>query len=215
MLTTSLYDVTGEVLVEEQFRITNSTKSGKPGKKHKFTVNLYHTTSSVLINGKQIKDIFVQKHLPVIEGEISATPNIDLADKTISAMISGIQQQRNRTTVNQAEDNGLCDSAGAVLSVNNSNDNIQYTSTCTSHLDVSSSNDDYNCKICSKPCLEKSIECSCCNTWIHYQCENLAPKEIAMYEQQSAIDFSRKSCIILGKEDGNYKKSLLLNPQGP
>ena len=37
--------------VELRFRIVNKLKSGKPGSQLKFTINCYHTSTSMLING--------------------------------------------------------------------------------------------------------------------------------------------------------------------
>jgi lysophospholipase L1-like esterase len=54
---TQVQDLLGRV-VEEKFRIVS-------GKSHQYTLNMYHTTSSCLINGKQVKN-FLDNDLPEI-----------------------------------------------------------------------------------------------------------------------------------------------------
>lgn len=51
--------------VELRYRIVNKLKSGKPGSQLKFTINCYHTSTSILINGSKT-DLFVDNILPCI-----------------------------------------------------------------------------------------------------------------------------------------------------
>ena len=55
--------------VELRFRIVNKLKSGKPGTQLKFTINCYHTSTSILMNGSTT-DLFVYNILPCIEKEV-------------------------------------------------------------------------------------------------------------------------------------------------
>ena len=55
--------------VELRFRIVNKLKSGKPGSQLKCTINCYHTSTYMLINGSKT-DLFVDNILPCIEKEV-------------------------------------------------------------------------------------------------------------------------------------------------
>lgn len=55
--------------VEIRFRVLNQLKSGKTGSQVKFTINCYHTSSSMLVNGSKL-DLFNDHILPKIEEEI-------------------------------------------------------------------------------------------------------------------------------------------------
>jgi hypothetical protein len=55
--------------VELRFRIVNKLKSGKPGSQLKFTINCYHTSTSILMNGSTTY-LLVYNILPCIEKEV-------------------------------------------------------------------------------------------------------------------------------------------------
>ena len=59
-------DRSGTAVVDENYRIFNRLKNGNCGQRLKFTINMYHTTSTVLINGSQALSIFDDIHLPII-----------------------------------------------------------------------------------------------------------------------------------------------------
>ena len=62
----SVFDRKGEAVVEEHYKIFNKLKNGSIGNRNKYTVNLYHTTSSALVNGVQAIDLFANVHLRII-----------------------------------------------------------------------------------------------------------------------------------------------------
>ena len=62
----SVYDRKGEAIVEEHYKIFNKLKNGNVGNRNKFTINLYHTTSSALVNGVHAIDLFANVHLRII-----------------------------------------------------------------------------------------------------------------------------------------------------
>ena len=62
----SIYDRNGEAIVEEHYKIFNRLKNGNVGNRSKYTINLYHTTSSALVNGAHAIDLFTNVHLRII-----------------------------------------------------------------------------------------------------------------------------------------------------
>ena len=56
--------------VETRFKVVNRKIDGNPGKMTKFTINCYHTTSSILINGSKV-DFFVKKGLLLLKNKLS------------------------------------------------------------------------------------------------------------------------------------------------
>lgn len=57
---------TSGLVIEEQVKVYDNL-----AKDHKFTINLYNTTSSVLVNGRQTTRIFYDKHLPLLIKEVN------------------------------------------------------------------------------------------------------------------------------------------------
>ncbi|CAG2215871.1 unnamed protein product [Mytilus edulis] len=55
--------------VELRYKIHNKRRDGSSGTYHKFTINVYNTTSSLLVNVPKI-DIFTESILPIIEDHI-------------------------------------------------------------------------------------------------------------------------------------------------
>ena len=52
--------------VETRFKVINRKVDGNPGKISKLTINCYHTTSRILVNGSKV-DLFVTVGLPLVK----------------------------------------------------------------------------------------------------------------------------------------------------
>ena len=66
-----IYDKSNAAIVQEIISVYNRLKSGDQGSRLKYTINLYHTTSSVLVNGPRV-DLFREKHLHPIVNTINS-----------------------------------------------------------------------------------------------------------------------------------------------
>ena len=56
--------------VETCFKVVNRKVDGNPGKMTKLTINCYHTTSSMLINGSKV-DFFAKEGLLILKNKLS------------------------------------------------------------------------------------------------------------------------------------------------
>ena len=189
----TIRDATEVNITEEQFHIHKKNKNGKPAKKCLFTINLYNTTSSALINGSQTS-LFINDHLTGIENELCNLAKYHLDDKTIQAMLTSIKQQYVPNS-NKEQFNV----------VNQGNKRLP---------DILSPRNDSSieCVICSKPCTTSAIECSHCHAWLHYSCENLSAEEINLHEQQQDLtDYTCSSCTYLDAENGLQDKDEVCN----
>ena len=66
-------DCSNVTVVEERIRVVKPNSKGEPSSTLRYTINLYHTKSSVLVNGREAVSVFVMKLLPIIEKEISTS----------------------------------------------------------------------------------------------------------------------------------------------
>ena len=82
--------------VEETYRIKNRLKDGSTGKFSKYTINLYHTTCRILVNGREAQTTFLPKHLTQIRDTIDSSKELlDQLDKELRATLSNLYLDYN------------------------------------------------------------------------------------------------------------------------
>ena len=59
------------------------------------------------------------------------------------------------------------------------------------------------CYICDNPVRENCIECSQCQTWVHYTCENLTSDEIKLHSENDMTDYVCSSCHLLNTQEAD------------
>ncbi len=83
-------------IVHERYSIYNKLKSGDTGSRLKFTINLYYTTSSALVNGKFANEIFVATHIPIIEKKLASYQDISALDKKFEKILDSLNSDNDR-----------------------------------------------------------------------------------------------------------------------
>ena len=154
---------------EHVVRAFNRLASGGIGKKHKFTVNMYNTQSSLLINGRN-PSFFLEDILPDILELIQKDPNMTNIDQNIANLIDAcLQQSARNPAVNT--------SVVAETSVVNNQMSIKMLldlQKCN-YSDCSDTKTDGSsvCLHCENYVQDEGIRCDDCHKWYHNKCERI------------------------------------------
>ena len=140
--------------VELRYRIVNKLKSGKPGSQLKFTINCYHTSTSILINGSKT-DLFVDNILPCIEKEVhSQEDNLsEINNKILISLTSENIRKQDNIDI------------GEEINTNKEILSIKY-------IDIDQDMQ-YVCPICQQQANMDTIACEECDDWFHFECLGL------------------------------------------
>ncbi|WAR14023.1 hypothetical protein MAR_004128 [Mya arenaria] len=164
---------------------------------NKYTLNIYNTTSRILVNGKQ-QNIFINEDLDQIY-EVCCSAKIDgqriNTDKLNQIFIEEIQKMQN-VKIQENSDN----SRPKCVKPNAKN------------------NEDISCIKCQKNCLTRSVLCSTSEHWIHYRCAGLTEPDIRKIESDSNCNFQCGLCtqvasIIRPTKNKNPKSKKINIPQ--
>lgn len=158
--------------VESQIRIFQ-----KNGKKLKFTINMYHTKSKVMVNGKEAHR-FSQEHFSITT-RVLQSEDVNKLDKHI------------RNKLLDDLNSLMADEPSAGLNNNPNHDTVQTSSLrppvqpvmgqSRGPLDLSDNEDTGDvspCPACEESVIVDGIFCDLCENWFHYHCENLSSGEI-------------------------------------
>ncbi|MES9881859.1 MAG: PHD finger domain-containing protein [Sedimenticola sp.] len=149
--------------VEMRYKIFNKKKDGQSGLQTKMTINCYHTTSKMLINGNRV-DYFVDNYFPMLERNISdRCPELDDANFEIKKQIENINIAGVVVHTAVTED--------GVVSQNN----IQAIRNPVE--DVCHAKHSYACPVCGLEAKNDTIACEECDLWFHYSCVGLNNKD--------------------------------------
>ncbi|WAR04301.1 hypothetical protein MAR_019670 [Mya arenaria] len=164
---------------------------------NKYTLNIYNTTSRILVNGKQ-QNIFINEDLDQIY-EVCCSAKIDgqriNTDKLNQIFIEEIQKMQN-VKIQEYSDNSR--PKGVKPNAKN--------------------NEDISCIKCQKNCLTRSVLCSTSEHWIHYRCAGLTEPDIRKIESDSNCNFQCGLCtqvasIIRPTKNKNPKSKKINIPQ--
>lgn len=172
---TKMTDCTGENVSQLTIRVFDSVANEK-----EYTVNMYHTTSRVMVNGRNVGKFInedLEKIHEIIQDSLTQSVNIDLnsLNKLIQNELEKLVTAFNKdnTTKKKSSDaeHQVCD-----ITSENKQDNIE-------------------CTKCKRPCRTKASFCDFGKHWIHYNCEKLDPKEIKTLEQDIDKKHQCKICV--------------------
>ena len=137
--------------------------------KHYCTINLYNTSSKIVVNGKS-SPRFIEGHFPVIHSHIKK----QLSDNNIS--ISSLNQCLV-ASLESALSNRLPNRRDSIISSTNK-DTLTTASKCaplsgTTHEDFTQNEVDSTCPLCKFAADGETVYCDICFSWIHWACEGI------------------------------------------
>jgi len=187
--TTTTTDNTNQSVVQLTVRVSdqNSQNNG-------YTINMYHTTSKIMVNGKNINK-FIQEDLgsihALIEDTLKSNKNTDI--KAINNLMKEqLENLLSQFNVNKGSPVHKSNECG--YKSKGKNENSLNTSTETQNIKCASTQD-INCIKCKRPCKTKSSYCDKGHHWTHYKCEKLSDEEIEKIEKDKTTDHHCKICI--------------------
>ena len=211
-------DQTGSV-VETQVRVYQRTKP--PSKNLKYTMNFYHTTCRILVNGKKATQ-YLTDHKEVVKSVLSY-PQLSTLDSDLLTLIHEKLNQmsnsrRKRLPVCSAgKDNGAEEQLAQVsmdcpvqtpsqrclereMAVSLREDVNAHVSCVDGMGDVSADEADWACVHCSEATEGDCIECSKCHEWMHWSCEKLTESK---FQEHIANPDSEYTCLLCKHEESN------------
>ncbi|CAG2245584.1 unnamed protein product [Mytilus edulis] len=138
--------------------VRNTVRVVQPSNKS-YTVNIYYTTSRLLVNGKNVSD-FIDRDLQNIHNIISSSTS-------------------NNTKLNIDDLNAML--REQLTSILNANQ-MKYEEVNSQNTQDKDS-DNIACIKCTRNCRTKSTYCSTGNHWVHYRCQNLTQEDITEVEK--------------------------------
>ncbi|CAG2252754.1 unnamed protein product [Mytilus edulis] len=172
-----------------------------------YVLNFYHSSSKVLLNGKQNYMIdFIQTTLQEIMGVLDQSEDFTSINNTIKHYCKHYLE-----TLDSSNDHASnkCNNSSDIKSVQ--------------HIDNESVTPANICPVCNVPCefSSKAIGCDTCDKWLHYSCEHLSPKDIRYYESDHSAQYVCRSCMSLqasvanDSEGSNVPNHLVANLENP
>ena len=215
------------MFVESQVRVSYK-RSGRSRGLLRYTVNLYHTRSSMRINGNEAYS-FTDDHKKAIDS-ILAIQNLDTIDQGLHQIIfkelDKIQFNAPNTKVGGSPEPKLAaapDGSGtAECGSDLGSSQRRGFPLCfdmgqcdpTGEGDGGDDGSIYICTHCDMPSTEQVIECSVCSNWYHYVCEGISEIE---FEKHCVDEDSLYSCMscLTGQSCSEQSKSNMGGPVEP
>ena len=183
------------MIVESQIRVHRKRNGGGVGD-HLYTVNLYHTRSSMMVNGSEA-DLFTQDHKVAIDSILNIS-NLDTIDKELHAVL--IRELDKIQINNHLIQQDCCDDSSLVAMVpdrspSGTSQLITDTMACTDIDDGHSATEDL-CLHCEEGATDGVIQCSTCENWYHYMCEGMTEEEFVIYGEETDSIYVCRSCSV-------------------
>ena len=184
----SVKDKKGRI-VESQVKV-NQRKTSKGLGLHKYTLNLYHTRSSMMVNGREA-GTFTEAHKAAL-GHIIIIQNLDSIDDELHSIlvrelekihsdpISPTPQERSvKEKVQNLE--ALTQGSGAITQLRDQSANVSQQ---------------FVCLHCDQSAQMNVIESSFCTNWFHFDCEGLSEEEFQSYDADIDRDYTCVGCRV-------------------
>ena len=175
------------------FRVYNKKKDSTQGIYLKFTINFYHTTSTILVNGNRT-DIFENTLFEPICAEIERnSAELSIVNERISTALSegehqplAEQKELSKAKLKSIEmresnvkERVVTDAVGAVEQSNIEVDTISnYSSENIPGIADEEAVRVYMCQICEQTAGAGTIACEECNEWYHFSCAGIVEAKI-------------------------------------
>ena len=162
--------------------------SGKDDLTPKYTINLYHTRSKVMVNGRDVKS-FNSEHLKITQ-YILSNENVNLLDQELKAcIIDGLKAiENNCTKVKATKINSLTSQMqithnDAMATNTDKPDLVRHNSdNCGYEQKTGDEEQIVICPACDAA-VEQGICCDLCSRWYHFECETLSDVEIEKFHE--------------------------------
>lgn len=198
------------LVVEEMLQVRNRLRDGNIGKYKKFTINMYHTTCRILVNGKEAQSVFLDIHLQTIAKSI--TSNKETLEQ-LDAEIKEVLQSYNNIDSNAKPANTVRNAANTIVQATcqpkkqaietiqkQNNTKSQQIKRRSSHniqtFPKTIDSVDHKCQICDKEVEinDRAIECSECSNWYHFKCEEMTETDIKLHEENQQLRYECITC---------------------
>ena len=202
-------------IVDSTHKAYNLRSDGTLGKIHKFTVNLYRTQSSVLVNGTKV-DMFVDHFLLPLEAQIK--DSIDLLNnkhQDIKASLKSISACSARPL---GRDSRVADSKVQGIPTPSQTDLPQDMTQpqLTQNVSRTHQNLDTSLFLCPhcKQLVDEGIQCDYCTSWMHSECEGVDDDLFDLYRSADTAYTclscrQMEECLAEGESFDSLNRSLL------
>ena len=147
-------------ITDSCYKICNKKADGSCGKKLKFVINLYHTTSQILVNGNKV-DVFLTDIYGVLCTEMrSRCGELDILNTNIFTVLDNVISRPQLTGNDQQKpvnSNTRQDFLSDQISENVSDDELEVCELCP---------------FCQQQAYGKTVQCGECGDWYHLNCTN-------------------------------------------
>ena len=158
-------------------KVYNRKQNGAVGNIPKFTINFYHTTNTITVNGSKV-DVFINNIFDKLcESIKSKHPQLDIANATIASQINSLRTISTSYTVQSAIESTPDENELVLKSLKyqmNDNDNPDQMNTDNSVIEELAF-----CPYCDQEVTVQGIFCVECESWLHYECVNLNPETVS------------------------------------
>ncbi|CAG2235289.1 CPS40 [Mytilus edulis] len=162
--------------IDSCYKIFNRKANNQPGNLLKFTMNLYHTTNKMTVNGGRV-DIFINDIFDKICAEIqNHYTELNICNKTIHSQLSIIKDSLSNIIQKDLKRNQM-------EALKTTEDQLSTVDLNTSGLQLAESEDGEICPNCEQTVQTEGIACDSCNNWFHYKCVGLTEDHINSYQQ--------------------------------
>ena len=213
--------------VEDTLKIFNRKANGDIGNVSKYTVNLYHTTSKILVNGKG-HNSFVEDDFPeIMEALKRKLPEAHKLNSILREALEACRASRSsRSSTNtrskEIKSKYSVASAGTqkVSAVHTGRLPVATRSQTKSAPSIqkeddriSQADDEENamCISCSDPNNDYMVECDSCGNWYHYGCEGISVDYGNELFSNDSLKYFCHAC----QEDGKHTGTSTNNPDSP
>ena len=157
--------------IDSCYKIFNRKANNQPGNLLKFTMNLYHTTNKMTVNGGRV-DIFINDIFDKICAEIqNHYTELKICNKTIHSQLSIIKDSLSNIIQKDLKRNQM-------EALKTTEDQLSTVDLNTSGLQLAESEDGEICPNCEQTVQTEGIACDSCNNWFHYKCVGLTEDHI-------------------------------------
>ena len=160
--------------VESRYKLFQRKKGGEPGCYSKLTINMYNTTSRILVNGARL-DLFMNNIFTDLKEEVEKNHNhVKIIDNSLRESINanlgikGNNSDRPSLTNSDSEDNSS--------EKKTENEQVMQNE-CEPNEQLNEPDDYIECPVCDEGALTEVIQCEECQMWFHFVCVGLNGKD--------------------------------------